>query len=503
MWPALAAQEPPPPAAGPAPANPTEVALAPRRLERLTLEDAIRRALEKNYVIRIAGLDAASTAADVTTALGKFDPVLNASYTKRETEDPQLADPLTGIRPPATLNESDEYELTLNGLMPWGLTYSLGASTTNSRGTFNLFSDHYSTFAGVSGRQPLLRDFGFGPTLASIRIAQTNRSISDWQFRQSVIDTVTRVIFAYNELNLAKGSLRSSLRTRELAAQLLAQNEIRFRVGDSSEADVTTARARLAVREESILANERRVRDAENFLKQLISDERAPSVLDFGFDIEPPAAPPAIVADAATDFHIALEKRPDYQQAKLALKRAEIGHRLARNQLLPSVDLIGSYGYAGEDRDFYTSRRIVRAEDNRAYSYGVAVSIPLTSAAERGRYRAAKLDRRQAELNLERIEQDIVIRLGNAAGQIETARKRVETTRYARELAQLTLDAEEKKLRAGQGTTFFVSNEQSNLNQAELAELRAQTDYLNALATYDQQMGLTLEKLGIGIEPPR
>lgn len=504
LQPALTAQETAPQARPrPVPPNPTESAIAPRRMERLTLDDAIRRALEKNYTIRITGLSAAASAADVTTALGKFDPILSATYTRRETENPQLINLGTGVRPPSTISESEDYDVNVSGLMPWGLTYTLGASTTNSRGTFNLFADEYSTFAGVSGRQPLLRDFGFGPTLASVRIAQTNRAISEWQFRQSVIDTITRVIFAYNELNLAQASLRSALRTRELAAQLLAENETRYRVGRSSEFDVTTARSRLAVREESILFNERRVRDAENLLKQLISDDRDPGILDYGFEIEPPATPPVVVADAATDFRVALDKRPDYQQAKLALRRAQINHRLARNQLLPTVDLVGSYGYAGADRDFDTSRRIVRDEDNRAYSYGVAISIPLTSTAERGRYRAAKLDRRAAELNLERLEQDILIDVGNAAGQIETTRKRVASARYARELSQLTLDAEEKRMRAGTGTTFFVSNEQSNLSAAEVAELRAQTDYLNAVAAYDQQLGITLEKLGIAIEPPR
>lgn len=503
LAPVLLAQDAAPPRPRPVPPNPTESVVAPRRMERLTLDEAIRRALEKNYTIRISGLDAASTAADVTTALGKFDPILTGSYTRRESENPQLTSLTTGLRPPSTISESEDYELSLNGLMPWGLTYSLGASTTNSRGTFNLFADEFSTFAGISGRQPLLRDFGFGPTLASVRIAQTNRAISDWQFRQSVIDTVTRVIFAYNDLNLAQASLRSALRTRELAAQLLAENETRYRVGRSSEFDVTTARSRLAVREESILFNERRVRDAENTLKQLITDDRHPDLLGYGFEIEAPLTPPAVVADPATDFRLALEKRPDFQQARLALKRAQINHRLARNQLLPTVDLVGSYGYAGADRDFDTSRRIVRDEDNRAYSYGVAVSIPLTSTAERGRYRSAKFDRRSAELNLERLEQDILIDVGNAAGQIETTRKRVASARYARELSQLTLDAEEKRLRAGTGTTFFVSNEQSNLSSAEVAELRAQTDYLNAVAAYDQQLGITLEKLGINIDPPR
>lgn len=476
---------------------------APRRLERLTLPEAIERALAQNFTIRLAGFDAAISAAGVTTALGKFDPVLTGRFTKSEAENPQLLDVSSSLRPAATRSLTDEAQLTVDGLLPWGLSYSLGASRTNTRGTFNLFADSFTTFAGVSGRQPLLRDFGFGPTLASLRIAQRNRAIGEWEFRQQVIDTVTRVTLAYHELNFAHASLRSAQRSRELAAGLVRENEARFRVGRVSEFDVTSARSRLASREENILIAERRLRDAENFLKQLISNERTPALLDYGFDIEPPVAPPPVPVDAATDFRLALEKRPDYQQARLALERAEIGHRLARNQLLPRVDLVGSYGYAGLDADAGVSRRMVRAEDHPAYSYGIAVSVPLSSTAERGRYRAARLDRRAAETNLQRVEQDIVVRLGNAAGQLETTRRRVASTRAARELGQLTLEAEEKRLRAGTGSTFFVAQQQEVVTALEISELRAQTDYLNAAAEYDRQLGITLDKLGLTLETPR
>jgi outer membrane protein TolC len=209
------------------------------------------------------------------------------------------------------------------------------------------------------------------------------------------------------------------------------------------------------------------------------------------------------VVDAAADFRTALEKRPDYQQAKLALKRDGINTRLQRNQLLPRVDLVGSYGYNGYDANLRTSRQQLRDEDYRAYSWGVVVSVPLTFTNERGRYHAARLQERQTATDLERVEQDIVVRVGNAAGQIETTQKRVQATRAARELAQITLDSEVKRLRAGASTTFFVAQQQEILSGAEVSEARAKSDYAKALADYDRQLGVTLEKLNISITPPK
>jgi outer membrane protein TolC len=145
----------------------------------------------------------------------------------------------------------------------------------------------------------------------------------------------------------------------------------------------------------------------------------------------------------------------------------------------------------------------VRNKDYNDYSWGVMVSVPLTLTTERARYRAARLQEQQSETNIARVEQNIVVQVGNAAGQIETAQKRVQATRQARELAQTTLDSEVKRFRAGQSSTFFVSQQQEILTFAEVREAAAQSDYHKALADYDRQLGVTLEKLNISIEPPK
>ncbi|MDQ5977876.1 MAG: hypothetical protein QG602_848 [Verrucomicrobiota bacterium] len=471
--------------------------------EPLSLSQAIEQALAKNFTIKVSGFDAAIASARVTESLGKFDPVLSARYTNAGNRNPLLTfDTNTGLRN-TTSDESESYDVGVGGLLPWGLTYRLGASTTNARGTFNAYTDNFDSFAGLSGTQPLLRDFGFGPTLASIRIARTNRAISDWQFKQSVIETITRVTFAYHDLNFAYAYLRSATRSRDLAAGLLDENEKRFRVGSMSEYDVTSAKARVASREDDLLSAQRRVRDAENFLKQLISDDKSPALLDRNLAIEPPPPAPLVLVDPAADFRSALEKRPDYQQAKLVLQRSDLNARLQRNQLLPRLDLVGSYGHNGLDEDRSASRRQVQDKDYRSYSWGVVMSVPLTFTTERGRYQAAKLQQRQAATQLEQIEQAILVSVGNAAGQIETVQKRIQATRRARESAQATLDAEVKRLRVGQSSTFFVAQQQELLSIAEVREAAAMSDYHKALAEYDRQLGVTLEKLDISLDPPK
>ena len=126
--------------------------------------------------------------------------------------------------------------------------------------------------------------------------------------------------------------------------------------------------------------------------------------------------------------------------------------------------------------------------------------MPIAFATERGRYRSARLAQQQAELGLAGIEQDIVIDIGNAASQIDNAKKRVAATDESYQLAVQNLDAELKKLRAGTGNTFFVLTQQEVLANTKISADRAQTDLQRALAEYDRQMGITLDRHGITIE---
>jgi outer membrane protein len=472
-------------------------------VENITLSDAIKRALGKNYTIQTSTFDVSIANASVSEQLGIFDPQFVGSYNYIDSETPVLSDPVTGMRPPPTVDKNTNYSLGLNSLMPWGLSVSLNANSVNDREPLTTIDNNFATFAGVSGRQPLLRNFGFDATTAQIRIAKTNRSISEWQFRQIIIDTITQVIFAYCDLNFANAQLRSALQSRERAAQLVDENEKRYKVGAMSEYDVVSARARLASLDDGILQSQEFVHEAENNLKALITDDRSAQLLNWNISITNLQVPPLPVVDAEADFRDALKKRPDYMQAQLAVTRSDIDSRFQRNQLLPRLDLVGSYGYNGYDSSFNTSSHLISNQDYRAFSYGAQVSIPITFTTERARYRAAKLQLRKSQTSLASLEQNIVVQIGNAAARIDSAHQRVEATRNARELGEKTLDAEVKRLRAGTGSTFFVVQQQEILSQLQIVEASAINDYHKALADYDRQLGATLDKLNISITVPK
>jgi outer membrane protein TolC len=474
--PAESASVPPPPPA---------LALA---ATRLTQDDAIALALQHNQRIKVSDFGRGIARANVLAEYGRFDPSITFRRNYSESELGQLQN--LQVSP---LTKTDNYAITLEGFSPWGMSYQIGGTAQNQRVSFDNFASNYVTFGGVSVTQPLLRGLGFGANLANLRIAKADRAIADWDYRQTVIDTVTSVIYAYTSLEEARESLRIAEKSRDLGLQLVRDNERRNAVGSISDADVTQARARAASRGEVVLIAQRSVKDAENQLRELIGEvaqisSNAPDIV-----VDPLASAPAVPADGAADLRRALELRPDYQAAKQGVLKQRATSTLAWNQMLPRVDLVGSFGYNGLDSEFARSRAQVRSEDNRAYSAGVVVSVPLTFAQGRGHARAAKLALRQSQAQLESLEQDIAVLVASAIGQLDTTTQRVAATTKAYELAQQALDAEQKRFRAGASSTFVVLQLQEQLVSVQQSQVRAMADQRRAIANYHRVIGTTLQ----------
>jgi outer membrane protein len=453
----------------------------------LTLDDAIRLALQRNRNLKVVSFGRGISRANLLVARGQFDPSLAIRRSSSETQTPaslgQLQ--LDSIR-------ADYYSVALQGQLPVGTLFSVTGSTQDVRDLYSGFTRNFQTFGGFTVTQPLLKGFGFDANLEAVRVAKADRSISDLAYRQSAIDTVTNVIVAYSNLQLAHDQLDAAVRAHSLAASLLGDNEKSYRIGSISQSDVLTARFYVAAQEEPILLAERAVRDTQNQLRNLVGE-------DTFFEDEPlftlaPVTVPEVNVQPKADLERALTMRPDYQQARVAISKNRAVESAAVNGLLPEVDFVGGYGYNGLAYTFPASRQMVEDHQNPSYSAGVAVTIPLTFAVSRGKLRSARLQRVQAEQDLKRLEADIAVSVAAAAGQIETSRKRVVTDRAAYALAKQALDAEEKKKKAGTSTTLSVVQQQQFVASVENSVSFALAAERQAVALYDHELGTTLER---------
>jgi outer membrane protein TolC len=137
---------------------------------------------------------------------------------------------------------------------------------------------------------------------------------------------------------------------------------------------------------------------------------------------------------------------------------------------------------------------MVQDHQNPSVAAGLTVTVPLAFAVGRGTLRAARLQRQQAEEDLTRLEADIAVSVANAAGQIETTRKRVSADKAAYDLARQALDAEEKKKKAGTSSTLAVAQQQNFVVSVESSISYALAAERQAVAVYDQVLGATLDR---------
>jgi outer membrane protein len=460
----------------------------------LTLDDAIRLALQRNKNLKVTSFMPGIARAQLLVARGAFDPSL--AFT-RSYASSQLGIVDTTVGPVAIndLTKTDTYIAAVQGLLPIGTQYSISASTIETRDVFNGITQNYQTYGGFTVTQPLLKGFGFAYNLEQVRIQKANRSIQDLTYQQSAINTVTNVIVAYSNLQLAHDELESAEAESSLANGQVRDNEKRFSAGSAAQSDVIEERAFAAQFVEQILIAQRSVRDAQNALRELIGE-------DTFFEDEPlfvlaPMQIPEITVDRRADLQRALSMRPDYQISSYVIAQDRAIESAARNRLLPQVDFQGGYGYNGSADTFTPSRQMVENHKNPSVAAGLVVTIPFTFAVGRGTLRAAKLTREQADENLRSLAADIAVAVAQADGQIETTRKRVAADEAAVDLAKQALEAEEKKNKAGTGSTFAVIQQQQILTQARNSVSNALAAERQAAAIYDQTLGKTLDRYHI------
>lgn len=466
---------------------------------KMTLETAVQAALAKNFAIQVQKFEPKIAQEGITQQLGHFDPVFSLGFERTENALPGLFD--NGVRGTAwRLNRTDLLTADIAGATSIGLTYDLGINQNHpfdvsqsliDNNLVNNFTNFYASTASLSLKQPLLRGFGTDANLAQVRIARNNAKVSEWQLRQQIIDTITTTNFVYNELHFAKENLRVAEQNQELAQQLLKDNQAREKIGTMAELDVSEARAQVAAREEAVILARRTILDNENLLKQLVTND-IEQLLDVRIEIATPPSPP-FHADVRGAIREALELRPDYRQAILTIERSNITLAFTRNQVLPRFDLNASLAFLGLDSDIIRSFGRIGDKDQTLWTAGVTVSMPIPNREARSARNAAALECAKALVALKQLEQQVVVDVDNASGQIVTSGERITSTSEATRLARETLDAADKRLKAGTGTTFEVLDLQEKLAEAEAAELRARADYNKAVSEYQRQTGTALK----------
>jgi HAE1 family hydrophobic/amphiphilic exporter-1 len=317
----------------------------------LSLNDAIKRALENNNDIEVARDDVRFAETQLRSLEGIFDPVFALTPTYDKRISPQQSS-LGGAQGGAGTVSTTTYSLNPSVLKQFGKgggNYFLQFqnSHTNTSNSFSLLNPFYSSNLSLQFTQPLLRNRSIDNNRRQIRIQRKRLDQSDADFRQRTIDVITRVQQAYWELVFALRDQQNQLANLNLSRESLRNIEAQIAAGAKAPLERAEVQTELANRETALYSAIQTVAIAENNLKVLIFKE--PSSPEWSAQLTPTDTPkfdttPVNLADA---LKAARDNRPELRRLRLQNDINDIDISYFKNQTKPQIDLTGTLALTG------------------------------------------------------------------------------------------------------------------------------------------------------------
>lgn len=464
----------------------------------ITLAECIAMALDKNLDIQILRLQPSIDLYNLDASRGYYDLTLGLNASQGFKSSPPSGNPASRLFGVASENYTESYGPSLTQQLGSGGSVTLNADLVRQSGS-SFSSFNYTTDAGITFKQPLLKNSWIDLTRQTILLNKRTLKIDELELRKQVMDTVNSVQQAYFELVFARDNVRVQEASLELAEKLLADNKRRVEVGALAPLDEKQSESQVAARRSDLISARRDLEIQVNNLKNLVGD-------DFNAwaatALEPADKLLAVTQtlNVQDSWRHSMALRPDLQKKRELIEKQNIVLRYNYNQLFPSLDLTLTYGHNGLGQTLPTGLNGIQRGDNQFYSYGIVLSFPLSNTKAKNDYKSGKLTKEVLLLQFKQLEQSIIVEIDNAVKQAQTAYDKIEATRQARLYAEAALDAEQKKLENGKSTSFFVLQLQRDLTAARSAEIRALADYNKALSTLSKSEGTTLDKANIGLE---
>ncbi|MGE3165401.1 MAG: TolC family protein [Planctomycetota bacterium] len=383
----------------------------------------------------------------------------------------------------SSVEYSDATTLSLSArqLLPTGgtLTVSGSGSLTQIGG-----GDQSSSLTGtVSVSQPLLRgawrDIAFEPLTASERnLLYDAREFEE--FRQRFAIDIIEQYYALLSQRQQLENTRKNIDSQRFAEE---QAKALYRLGRGTQLDVFRA-------EQSLLSAQTALLDAEQALALALDrfkiDLGLPTDVDFELSDEEFPQPIEMDLDLQTAIRAALHNRLDLRTTRDRVADAERAVRIAKNAILPDLDLTASYtaGSAAERtfRDVFV--------DSERTAVGLTLEIPLDRLRERNALRAALINLEQSQRSLREAEDRVILEVRDALRQLERQTEQVAIERRNIESFQRSLEKARLENRAGLATNREIVEAQDSLTQAE-------NSLLDRIVAYEVTRLNLLRQLGV------
>lgn len=470
----------------------------------LTLDEAVRRAIDHNPDLAVVRLGTEVQAAQVGQSRTAYTPVFSSTLARSSNVTP----PISSLLGSSSVDTRDWFSTTgVRQHVPWGngtWSVSWDAARTTSNSPLNSFDPSLQSGLEVAFSQPLIRDRKMDVARQQYLIAKRNEASSELQFRETVVGTVAAVKQAYWTLKALRANVTVQERSLQLAEQLAAENGVRVRIGQAPPIDLVQVDAEVADRRENLIRARAAADDGEDRLRRLIIDPAEPSFWQVRLETADEPAGRILLPDVEALVATAMADRSDVARARNAVSNAATNVEYYANQRLPDVRVEASYrgsGLGGAqllrtgafpgvvtgtlNSGFGGVLGQAFGPDYPTWSLGVTISHPVGQSFERVREVQAQVERRQAAARVASVQLDVAASIRQAARQVRSNAEREDAAGAGATLARQRLDAEQRRYGVGLSTSFLVTQAQRDLLQAQVGLLQATLDHESALVNFE------------------
>jgi len=196
----------------------------------------------------------------------------------------------------------------------------------------------------------------------------------------------------------------------------------------------------------------------------------------------------------------ALAQSPELAQLAKQSESATIDIAVTENGLLPQLDAALSLGPTGVDSSFDTSIKNLAELKQISINGTLTFSRSIGQHDVVGRARELRAGREKLKVNAFDIRQQYAQGMARAVAAIELAKRRVQLSQRAIELANENIRIETDRFNLGRATNFDVLLRQDELRQAELRKVQAMIDWHKAEVVIQALTGDILTAYGITVE---
>jgi len=380
----------------------------------------------------------------------------------------------------------------------------------------NLFNPAITGYLDLQITQNLLLGSRIGVNNRDIRIAKNNMKVSDLQLKLQVSTTVSAALNLYWDLVSFVDAVRIKERALATSQKLNDDDQKMVKIGSLPAVEVTRAAAQVSVGKEDLLFAQTNVQQQEIVLKNALSRNAIANAWLDDVHIVPlnPIEVPKTddVKALAELLPEAMQNRLEVERSKVNIDSQKISIRGSRNGLLPSLEAfleLTNNGLSGSVNPILCSTcgvpdpyfiggtgnalAQVFRRDFPNYSAGISLTIPFRNRAAQADYVTDQLQLRQAELQFQRIINQVRVDVKTALIGLQQARARYETAVDTRKLGEQSLKDEQNRFQHGVSSVTLVIQAQRDLANDEDAEVQAMANYTHAKIAFDMATGRTLD----------